>query len=50
MTQLVLPFGTRHAIPIAYWSWREGDVTITRIIGAHCVDEAWPWWHPWSPT
>jgi hypothetical protein len=49
MRQLALPFGTRHEIPEAIWSWREGLATIEVIIGAHCFDTAWPHWRPWTP-
>jgi hypothetical protein len=39
----------RFEIPLAVYSWREGPVTRTVTIGAHCVDESWPWWRPWVP-
>jgi hypothetical protein len=38
---------TRHEIPASRTSWREGDRVVVVTIGAHCIDEAWPWW--WAP-
>jgi hypothetical protein len=49
MTQIALPF-RRFDIPFARWSWREGDRTVVVEIGAHSLDESWPWWRPWAPT
>ncbi len=39
---------TRYEVPVSETSWRVGDRIVRVYLGAHCVDEAWPWWHPWS--
>lgn len=46
MTQLALFASlTRWEIPEQAISWVGSSV----VIGVHCVDLAWPWWHPWHP-
>lgn len=40
---------TRHEIPFARVTWREGAVTRIVEVGAHCLDESWPWWRPHAP-
>ena len=40
---------TRHEIPFARVTWREGAETRIVEIGAHCYDSAWPWWRPHPP-
>jgi hypothetical protein len=47
--QASLPFARRFELPAYRVSWREGAVTIVVEIGARCVDESWPHWHPWRP-
>lgn len=41
--QLAFVFPQRREIGHYEESWRDGDVTVRRIVGAHSVDFAWPW-------
>lgn len=51
MTQLdLLASLTRWTIPAGSWSWRDGERSVRVVIGAHCVDLAWPWWTPREVT
>lgn len=51
MTQLALFASlSRWEIPAQSISWREDDQAVHVVIGAHCLDLAWPWWKPWAPT
>ena len=49
MRQLSLFTAVRRCeIPRCRCSWREGERTVVVTIGAHSIDEAWPWWKPWQ--
>lgn len=44
--QADLPFARRFEIPFTRITWRDGERTMTVHLGAHCIDEDWPWWTP----